>query len=119
MTTKHRGVVKIEGPEDQLYHMCLTLGAIAEIEEGLGVASLTQMDEVFEKGSMKDVLTILLALLHGGGHKAVKREDMIDWEVEFPVLMDKIQECFKAAGFGDEEESKDEGTGSEETPKGN
>jgi hypothetical protein len=102
---RQRGQVSIEGPEGKHYTLCLTLGAIAEIEEGLGIDSLTEIDKVMSRTRMRDVITIFLALLHGGGND-VSREDMILWDVGIPELMEKIRECFAAAGFGDEEDGE-------------
>lgn len=47
----------------------LTLGALAELEEALGEASLLDLVQRFEGGafSSRDVLALLLAGLRGGG----------------------------------------------------
>lgn len=47
----------------------LTLGALAELEEALGEASLLDLVRRFESGafSSRDVLALLLAGLRGGG----------------------------------------------------
>lgn len=106
---RQRGEVKIEGPEGKEYKMCLTLGAIAQIEEDLGVESLTKIDEVMSQARMRDVLTIFVALLNGGGNTEITRKDMIAWDVTIQQLMDKIRECFTAAGFeADDNEDKTE-----------
>ena len=49
--------------------MRLTLGALAELEDGLGEDSLVALVERFEAGrfSSRDVLALLLAGLRGGG----------------------------------------------------
>ncbi|MCB1398199.1 MAG: gene transfer agent family protein [Rhodobacter sp.] len=48
----------------------LTLGALAELETALGADSLVALVERFEGGrfSARDVMALLLAGLHGGGH---------------------------------------------------
>ncbi len=48
----------------------LTLGALAELETALGADSLMALVERFEGGrfSARDVMALLLAGLHGGGH---------------------------------------------------
>lgn len=48
----------------------LTLGALAELEEALGAESLVALVERFETGGFRarDVMALLLAGLHGGGH---------------------------------------------------
>lgn len=113
---KQRGEVTIKGPGGKDYKLCLTLGAIAQIEEDLGVESLTKIDEVMKRARMRDVLTIFVALLNGGGNKEITNKDMIDWDVSIQELMGVIRGCFNAAGFeADEEEGdtedKDEGNG--------
>lgn len=47
----------------------LTLGALAELEDALGAASLLDLVQRFENGafSSRDVLALLLAGLRGGG----------------------------------------------------
>ncbi|MCB1972154.1 MAG: gene transfer agent family protein [Geminicoccaceae bacterium] len=110
---RQRGEVKIEGPEGKEYKMCLTLGAIAQIEEDLGVESLTKIDEVMAKARMRDVLTIFVALLNGGGHTEITSKDMISWDVTIQDLMVKIRECFNAAGFEAEENEDNAGDDNE------
>jgi hypothetical protein len=104
---KQRGEISIEGPNGKRYNLCLTLGAIAQIEEDLGVDSLTEIDEVMAKSRMRDVLTIFVALLNGGGHTEIDRKDMIGWDIKITDLMAKVQECFAAAGFGEQEAGED------------
>lgn len=50
--------------------MKLTLGALAALEAGLGADSLPALAERFEAGRFRtaDVVRLLLAGLHGGGH---------------------------------------------------
>lgn len=51
--------------------MKLTLGALAELEAALGADSLVALVERFEGGRFRttDVLKLLMAGLHGGGHR--------------------------------------------------
>ena len=109
MTNPQRGEVTIKGPGGKDYNLCLTLGAIAQIEDQLDVDSLMDMEEVFDKPSMNHLLIILIALLHGGGHTDIKKEDMIAWDIRLKDLMAKIQEVFIASGFNDGEEEEEEG----------
>ncbi len=48
----------------------LTLGALAELEEALQADSLVALVERFESGRFRarDVMALILAGLHGGGH---------------------------------------------------
>lgn len=113
---KQRGEVKIEGPDEQEFKLCLTLGAIEQIEDQLGLESLANIDEVFgENPSMKHINTILIALLNGGGHTEITRKDLMAWPLDMTQLLEKIREAFKAAGFGDDDE--EDGEGGEVPPK--
>ena len=61
--------------------VCLTLGALAEIETGLGVAGLTAVAERMKLLSAHDLLIVLAALLRGGGEGQAAdglSESMID-----------------------------------------
>lgn len=103
MANKQRGEVTIIGPKGQELKICLTLGAIAHLEESLGIESLTEIDTVMQKSSMRGLIKIVKALLEGGGNP-VTDQDMMTWQVDFKELVTKIRETFKAAGFGDSEE---------------
>jgi hypothetical protein len=55
--------------DGQRHVLKLTLGALAELESGLGEGSLVQMVQRFENGacSSADVLALIVAGLRGGG----------------------------------------------------
>lgn len=57
-------VVVLAGDERRL---CLTLGALAEIETGLGVEGLAGVAERMRALSARDLMVVLAALLRGGG----------------------------------------------------
>ncbi len=46
---------------------CLTLGALAEIETGLGVDGLAAVAERMKALSARDLMVVLVAVLRGGG----------------------------------------------------
>jgi len=48
--------------------LCLTLGALAEIETALGMSDLSDLSVRLEKISANDVVLLLAALLKGGGN---------------------------------------------------
>ena len=52
---------------DRRYRLRLTFGALAEIETGLGVSSLTDLAVRLRALSVADMTTVLCALLRGGG----------------------------------------------------
>ncbi|MEN5168094.1 GTA-gp10 family protein [Brevundimonas pondensis] len=60
-------VAVLAGAERRL---CLTLGALAEIETGLGVAGMAALAERMKALSARDLMVVLAALLRGGGEAA-------------------------------------------------
>lgn len=54
--------------------LCLTLGALAEIETALGVSGLAGLAERMRVLSAKDLMAVLAALLRGGGEGALAGE---------------------------------------------
>ena len=50
--------------------VCLTLGALAEIETGLGVDGLAAVAERMKSLSARDLMVVLAAVLRGGGETA-------------------------------------------------
>ena len=47
--------------------LCLTLGALAEIETGLGTAGMAGLAERMRALSARDLMVVLAAVLRGGG----------------------------------------------------
>jgi hypothetical protein len=69
MANRRRGEVPlILG--DQAYTLCLTLGALAELEDALGAGDLAGLAERFASGRLaaRDLIALLGAALRGGGH---------------------------------------------------
>lgn len=68
MANPWRGEVSLE-IDGQRHEARLTLGALAELEAGMGADSLVALVERFEgnRFSSRDVLVLLLAGLRGGG----------------------------------------------------
>ena len=61
-------VAALAGSERRL---CLTLGALAEIETGLGLEGLSGLAERMRALSARDLTVVLAALLRGGGERAL------------------------------------------------
>lgn len=63
--------------------MRLTLGALAELEAGLGAGSLVDLVTRFETGafSSRDVLALIVAGLRGGGWRG-RTADLLSAEIE-------------------------------------
>jgi hypothetical protein len=69
MPNRRRGEVALQ-LGDTRYTLCLTLGALAELEDAFGVRDLMALTERFGTGrlSSRDLLTLLGVALRGGGH---------------------------------------------------
>ncbi len=82
MTNIHRGEIAAEiGGETRV--LCLTLGALAELESRLGAGDLAGLSERFGEGriSARDLTAILGAGLRGGGNN-VTDDDLARMSVE-------------------------------------
>jgi Phage tail tube protein, GTA-gp10 len=82
MANRHRGEVaaKLNGRD---WILCLTLGALAELETAFEADNLSELIARFSTGrlSARDMLRILCAGLRGGGH-VVSEEDVADMRAE-------------------------------------
>lgn len=88
MANRHRGEIEAE-LGGTTYVLCLTLGALAEIEHAYGGEDLLAIAERFEQGRIKasDAIRVIGAGLRGGGH-AVSDDDVA-----------KMQAAGGAAGY--------------------
>lgn len=75
MANRKRGEVPLR-LGDNTYTLCLTLGALADLEDAFGVTDLQALADRFGSGrlSSRDLLTILQAALRGGGHGMTESE---------------------------------------------
>ncbi|KQP94698.1 hypothetical protein ASF60_00305 [Methylobacterium sp. Leaf113] len=69
MANRRRGEVALALGTER-YTLCLTLGALAELEDALGAADLTDLAARLGEGRLKsrDLIALLGAALRGGGH---------------------------------------------------
>jgi Phage tail tube protein, GTA-gp10 len=69
MANRHRGEIEVE-LGGQNYTLCLTLGALAEIEHAYGGEDIIALAERFETGRIKasDALIVIGAGLRGGNN---------------------------------------------------
>ena len=69
MTNRHRGEIeaKLDG---KTYRLCLTLGALAELEDAFGADDMVALARRFEEGRIRssDAMKVIAAGLRGGGH---------------------------------------------------
>ncbi len=96
-----RGEVAVEiGGEAR--RACLTLGALAEIESGLGVKSVRDLGERLEDLSVDDLVLVMMALLKGGGED-ISEADLRAAPLRFDTAMAAVMQAFQAAlaGGGD------------------
>ena len=69
MANPHRGEIEAT-LGGHTYTLCLTLGALAELEQSFGAADLVALAERFTNGRLgaNDAIRIIGAGLRGGGH---------------------------------------------------
>ena len=69
--------------DGQRHVLKLTLGALAELEDGLGEDTLVSLISRFENGqfSSRDVLALIVAGLRGGGWRGARAE-LLQVEIE-------------------------------------
>lgn len=75
MINRYRGEILAElGGKERC--LCLTLGALAQLESCLGAGDLSGLSERFSSGklSARDLLSIIHAGLIGGGHNFTRDE---------------------------------------------
>lgn len=87
-------VARLAGVERRL---CLTLGALAEIETALGAAGLVELSERMRTLSAKDLMAVLAALLRGGGEIAFAAE-LAGSAVDPVEAAEAVVAAFRAAG---------------------
>lgn len=69
MANRHRGEIDAQF-DGRKFTLCLTLGALAELETAFGDADMLALAQRFEGGRLRatDVIRIIGAGLRGGGH---------------------------------------------------
>lgn len=88
------GVIAIDGVD---YPLRLTLGALAEIEDKIGQGSLDALRERLANPRISDLLTILQALLLGGG-TVISLPVLKASEIDFQEVSGAIATAFEAFG---------------------
>lgn len=75
MANRHRGEIsaKLDGRD---WTLCLTLGALAELEDRFGSANLADLTQRFSGGTLKatDMMHVMAAGLRGAGHTLADEE---------------------------------------------
>lgn len=86
-------VARLAGAERRL---CLTLGALAEMETGLGLDGFAALAERMRTLSARDLTVVLKALLRGGGEHALA-EGLDRAAVEPREAAEAVARAFSAA----------------------
>ena len=77
--------------------LCLTLGALAEIETAFGTDGWEALSERLRKLSPSDLITVLAALLRGGGEGETAKA-LSSLAVDFREAAKAVAAAFEAAG---------------------
>jgi hypothetical protein len=88
--------VMLAGAERRL---CLTLGALAEIETALGITGVSALAERMRALSARDLMAVLAALLRGGGEGALA-DDLDRALVDPREAAEAVAVAFLAAAGG-------------------
>ena len=80
------------------YRLLLTLGALAEIEDGLKLASLGDISKRLARARSGDFAIVAAALLRGGGHD-VTAQDALALPCDLGALVAAVRDAFEAAGL--------------------
>ncbi len=83
--------------DGQVYLVCLTLGALAQIESSLELDDLNDLSGRLAKVNANDVLHILAALLCGGGN-AIPLEKLRTAKLDPAEVVRVISKVFELAG---------------------
>jgi hypothetical protein len=80
------------------YCLLLTLGALAEIEDGLGLEDLSQISARLKHPRAADLAIVAAALLRGGGHE-LSPADVLRLPCDLGSLAAAVAAAFTRAGL--------------------
>ncbi len=80
------------------YRLLLTLGALAEIEDGLGLTNLVEVGPRLKRARAADLAIVAAALLHGGGHDLTP-PDVLALPCDLGALVAAVAQAFDRAGI--------------------
>lgn len=95
LPNKARGevVLEIDGRPRKL---CLTLGALAELEAAFDVASLAELGERLAQLTASDLLVVLAALSAGGG-EAINASELAAARIDAKAAAEAVAQAFRLA----------------------
>jgi hypothetical protein len=100
MPNKIRGEAALEAGGNS-YRLLLTLGALAEIEDGLGLTDLSQISTRLKTLRAADLAIVAAALLRGGGHN-ICPADVLKLSCDLGSVVRAVREAFEAAGLDEQ-----------------
>jgi len=106
MANKARGEAELEAG-GRVFRLRLTLGALAEIEDGLSLNDLSEVETRLKKLRAADLAIVAAALMRGGGHDMTPVE-ALRLPVDLPVLVRAVGEAFALGGGQAKSEAKAE-----------
>ena len=80
------------------YRLLLTLGALAEIEDGLGLADLSQVGARLKQVRAADLAVVAAALMRGSGHE-ITPADVLRLPCDLGALVQAVSLAFERAGL--------------------
>lgn len=80
------------------YRLLLTLGALAEIEDGLGLTNLSEVAQRLAQARAADLAIVAAALLRGGGEEMTPA-DVLRLPCDIGVLTTAVIAAFDAAAI--------------------
>lgn len=104
MVNRARGEAELHAG-GRSYRLRLTLGALAEIEDGLSLDDLSQIEARLKKLRAADLAIVLAALIRGGG-EAMNPAEALRLPVELPELVRALTEAFGAGEGGAQPETE-------------
>jgi hypothetical protein len=97
MPNRQRGEAALAAG-DRSYRLLLTLGALAEIEDGLGLGDLSEVATRLKTVRASDLAIVAAALLRGGGHDMTPA-DVLRLPCDLGALIAAVTSAFDAAGL--------------------
>lgn len=107
MVNKARGEAALEAG-GRHYRLLLTLGALAEIEDGLGLDDLSGVAARLKAVKAADLAIVAAALLRGAGHDMCPAE-VLRLPCDLGALMRGVTQAFELAGLNSGEAGGESG----------
>ena len=89
------------------FRLLLTLGALAEIEDGLGLSDLTEVAARLKHARASDLAIVAAALLRGGGQE-ITPADVLRLPCDLGALVEAVAAAFDRAGLSREAHGESE-----------